>query len=196
MKSVKLFGVAGLTLLAAIHLDARPATAADTYVIDPVHTTIGFAANRRGLANIVGRFREFEGTIVFDEADISQSKVSVTIKADSIVTGFGPRDQDFRSPNFFNAKEFPEIKFTSTKITKTGAKTGTITGNLTLLGVTRPITLDATFNRTVVDRRLNKTHVGFTATASFDRRDFGMNRFARPDGPPVKLTFEIVADKQ
>ena len=187
-------GIAALGVLAFFRFDIADSEAAETYKIDLAHTTIGFSILRQGYNNLIGGFRDFSGTIVFDEKNVSDSKVEVTIKTASFYSGWGPRDKDLRSPNFFNVQEFPEMKFTSTKIVKTGDKTGTMVGNLTLLGVTKPVTLAAKFNRRGSSK--NKTFSGFSATGILDRTQWGMDRFAKFVGPQVKLTIEVLALKQ
>ena len=139
-----------ISILAALTIflaGPQGATAQDKYVLDKSHSVIGFSIMRFGYSKITGRFIEFSGSFVFDEANISNSKVSTKIGTASIYSGWPARDKHLRSPGFFNVKEFPEMTFTSTKVEKTGAKTGKITGNLTMLGVTKPVTLDVTFFR-------------------------------------------------
>ncbi len=187
-------GIAALAVLALFRFDIAHSEAAETFKIDLAHTTIGFSIMRQGYNNLVGGFRDFSGSIVFDEKTVSNSKLEVTIKTASFYSGWGPRDKDLRSPNFFNVQEFPEMKFTSTKITKTGDKTGTIVGNLTLLGVTKPVTLAVKFNRRGSSK--DKVFTGFSATGTIDRTQWGMDRFAKYVGPQVKLTIEVLALKQ
>jgi len=175
-------------------LASTPTLAADSYKIDAKHTTIGFTIMRQGYNKLVGGFRDFAGTISFDEANVANSKVSVDIKTGSFYSGFAARDKDLRSQNFFKVAEFPDMKFTSTKVEKTGAKTGKITGNLTLLGVTKPVTLDVKFNRK--GARKGTTFTGFSATGALVRTDWGMNRYAKFVGPQVNLFIEVLAVKQ
>lgn len=139
------FVAAGALVVAASGLG--PVTAAEVYVLDQKHTYITFIHDRMGYTNILGRFDRYEGEIVFDEEDLANSSVSVTIFTNSLSTGYARRDEDLIGPNFFNAKEFPEITFKSTKVVATGPKTGKITGDLTLLGVTKPVTLDVTLQQ-------------------------------------------------
>jgi polyisoprenoid-binding protein YceI len=135
---------------AALALSAGPqgaisAHAAD-YTIDPSHTHILFMVNHLGLSNMIGLFTDMAGTFSFDPAHVEASKVKVTIKTASISTQFSPRDADLKGADWFNVTEFPEMTFTGTSFSKTDDHTGAITGNLTLLGVTKPVTLHVTFN--------------------------------------------------
>ena len=195
MQFLKMFGITVLVVLAFFRFDMADLKAADKYTINLANSTVGFSIMRMGLNNLTGRFKEFSGSILFDEQNVSNSKVEVTIKTASFDSGFDARDKDLRSPNFFNVFEFPEMKFVSTKIVKTGENTGTITGNLTLLGVTKPVTLKTKFNRTSIHPRNKKTYSGFSATGTLDRTDWGMNRLAKFVGPQVNLIIEVLAEK-
>jgi len=187
-------------LLAAIVLPMTlvnaTAQAADKFVFDKAHTQIGFSILRAGFSNISGWFRKFDGSVVFDPDNVANSVVKATVMTSSIDSGFEARDKHLRSPSFFNVKEFPEMTFASTKIEKTGANTGKMTGNLTMLGVTRPVMLDVTFNKMGVHPRNKKTYAGFSATGMLDRTAFGM-KFAAPFiSPKVMMRIEVLAEKE
>ena len=162
------------TAILALSQSPAPLLAAETYTLDKAHTQIRFAITRGGWTEIAGWFKEFEGTISFEEADVSNSKISATIRTGSLDTGWDARNKHLRSPAFFNAKELPEMTFTSTKIEKTGPITGRMTGTLTLLGKTNPVTMDIKFNRKAAHPRIKKTFVGFTAIGTLKRSDYGM----------------------
>lgn len=196
MQLLKMFGITVLVVLAYFRFDIADLEAAEKYKIDRPHTTIGFNIMRLGYNKLIGRFNEFSGSIMFDEQNVSNSKVEVTIKTASFDSGWGARDKDLRSPNFFNVLEFPEMKFVSTKIVKTGENTGTITGNLTLLGVTKSVTLKTKFNRKAIHPRNKKTYTGFSATGTINRTDWGMNRLAKFVGPQVNIVIEVLAERQ
>ncbi|MFP6734610.1 MAG: YceI family protein [Rhodospirillales bacterium] len=192
MYYTKFIAIAGAALLGLSQIPA-PLLAAETYTLDKAHTQIRFAITRGGWTEIAGWFKEFDGTISFDEAEVSNSKISVSIRTGSLDTGWDARDKFLRSPAFFNAKELPEMTFTSTKIEKTGPKTGRMTGNLTLLGKTNPVTLDIKFNRKAAHPRIKKTFVGFTAIGILKRSDYGM-RFLLPGiGDGVRIRMEALA---
>ena len=175
---------------------SAPSAAADKFVLDKPHTQILFSIDRGGWTRISGWFEKFDGEVMFDQADVSKSKVTAKIMAESVNTGFAARDRHLRNPDFFNAKEFPEITFESTSITKTGEKTGKMTGDLTLLGVTKPVTLDVTFNRLAASRRNNRTYAGFTATGRINRGDYGMGFGLRFISPVVDIRIEALTVKQ
>jgi len=156
-----------------------------------------FKVSHFGWSNNWGRFNDVSGSIDFDKADVTKSKVSITIKTASIDTNHGKRDAHLRSPDFFNAKEFPEMKFVSTKIDKTGDKTANVTGNLTLLGVTKPVTLSVTWNKEGPHfRNKDKIHTGFSATGTIKRSDFGMKKFVPAIGDTITIFLDIEAVKQ
>ncbi|NQV56548.1 MAG: polyisoprenoid-binding protein [Rhodospirillales bacterium] len=173
-----------------------PANAAETYALDKAHTQIRFAITRGGWTEIAGWFKKFDGTITFDEANVSNSKVDVTIQTESLDTGWEARDKHLRSPAFFNAKEMPTMSFTTSKIEKTGAKTGRMTGNLTLLGVIKPVTLDIKFNRKSVHPRNKMTFAGFTATGTLKRSDYGMKFLLPTVGDEVRIHIEALASRK
>jgi polyisoprenoid-binding protein YceI len=161
-------------LLCALALLAPAATAvAASFEIDPVHTSVVFKVNHLGVTNVYGRFREVAGTVVLDEADPAKSQVSITIPADSVDTNVEKRDTHLRGPDFLSAKEFPNIRFQSTKVEKTGDATWRITGDLALHGVTRPVTADFTYFGKAKDAQ-GKTKAGGEATFSVRRSEFGV----------------------
>ncbi len=171
-----------------------PATqAGDIYLLDKPHTQIIFSVNRLGLTRLSGSFEKIDGIIDFDEVNVENSSVVVTIETGSLKTGFMPRDKHFSSPDFFNAKEFPTATFKSTKVEKTGINMGKITGDLTLLGVTKPIVLNARFNRKMTDPRKKKTFVGFSATGEFKRSDYGMKFLLGTGTDEVRIAIEALA---
>ena len=106
--------------------------AADTYIIDPAHTSFGFTVKHMMISNVPGEFDKFDGQIIYDPADLANSKAQVTIDVSSIKTRIDQRDAHLKSPDFFDVAKFPTITFVSTKFTSTA-----ITGNLTMKGVTK-----------------------------------------------------------
>lgn len=177
---------------AAIAPATTPAVAAETFKVDPAHAFVLFKIDHFGWSKNFGRFNDVSGTFTIDEANPGNSKVEVVIKAASIDTAHEKRDNHLRSADFFNAKEFPEIKFVSTKIEKTGDRTGKITGNLTMLGVTKPITFDFTWNKkTPHFRNKNRIHTGFSAQVSLKRSDWGMKKFIPAIADQLTLFLEI-----
>jgi polyisoprenoid-binding protein YceI len=188
MRRTLLAATAALALSAGLQ-GATSASAAD-YTIDPSHTHILFMVNHLGLSNMIGLFTDMAGNFSFDPAHIDSSKVKVTIKTASISTQFGPRDTDLKGADWFNVTEFPEMTFTGVGYSKTDDHTGTVTGNLTLLGVTKPVTLHVTFNNAGLRASDKKQAAGFSATGKIKRSDFGMKTFIPYIGDDVSLIIE------
>lgn len=187
-------------IVAALVLSTAPvvAFAADTYVLDPQHTWIGFSIPHAGWANALGKFATATGEVTIDRDDLSKSSVSVSIDVASLDTNSEQRDRDLLGPDFFNSVEFPTIDFVSTAVEVTGDNTAKVTGDLTLIGVTNPVTLDVTFNgESPLPWDANVLKSGFSATGSFKPGDFGMTKVpAFGLGPDVNLMIEVEAIKQ
>ncbi|MEM9105740.1 MAG: YceI family protein [Pseudomonadota bacterium] len=167
------------------------AMAADTYEIDETHTAIVFLVDHLGYSNTIGRFNDFSGSFDFDPDNVENSKIDFVIDAASVDTNHGPRDDHLRSPDFLNVDEFPEITFTSTSVEKTGDNTGKVTGDMTLLGTTKPVTLDITLNKVAPNPRSGVMIAGFSARGQLDRSDFGMTFGQGGIGDVLDLFIEV-----
>jgi len=167
------------------------AAAAERYRIDPEHTTVLFMTEHYGLSRMIGRFNRIEGNFVLDRENPSASSVAFGIDAGSIDTNHSERDAHLRSPDFFNVAEFPHMIFRSTEIEVTGPDTARVTGDFTLLGVTRPVTMAVTFNGTRQDPfDPGITRAGFSARGTLRRSDFGMTYELDLIGDTVDLVVE------
>jgi len=190
----------GKSIFAACWLSiALPITsfAADTFALDPAHTQTIFTINHLGFSTITGGVRDIKGTLIFDTQNIERSSVDVTMRADSIDTGFPARDEALRGAMFFNVATFPTMTFKSTHIKKTGATTSEILGDFTLLGITKPLTLKVTFNRMAQDTTgTNVFKAGFTGTTMLKRSDFGMKAYVPYVGDEVNITINFEGIKQ
>jgi len=143
-----------------------------TWTLDPAHTTVEFVAKHMMITTVKGRFAEFVGTIVADDARLEDSTVEVTMQAASLDTRSEQRDAHLRSPDFLDVEHYPEVTFRSTGLR--GSKDSfELTGDLTIRGVTRPITLDVTFEGEGKDP-WGGVRASFSAHGKFDRRDFGL----------------------
>jgi polyisoprenoid-binding protein YceI len=187
-----------LALLSAL-LIAHSAFAADTYVFDKLHSTVGFQI-RHLFSKVPGKFGDFSGQIQLDEANPEQSSVEVTIKTASIDTGVKMRDDDLRSPNFFDAKKYPEITFKSSAVKKTGENTADVTGNLTMHGVTKEVVLKVELLGKGAGPK-NSTVSGWDASTALKRSDFGLNwnqviEGTQMVGDDVQIELHIEADKK
>lgn len=145
------------------------------YTLDPDHLTIAFLVTHVGFAKTLGIFREAEGSFVFDEDAPAVSEIDVVIAAASVDTGHRARDEHLRSDQFLDAKRHPEITFRGTAARQTGPRTGTVSGDLTIRGVTRPVTLDVKWNKSGRYPFGDEHYaVGISARTTVARSDFGM----------------------
>jgi polyisoprenoid-binding protein YceI len=188
-----------LTCLSAL-LVIQSASAADTFAIDKAHSSIGFQV-RHLFSNVPGKFDDFSGTLVFDEASPEQSSVEVTIKTASIDTGVKMRDEDLRSPNFFDAAKFPQTTFKSTSVKKTGDNTFDVTGDLTMHGVTKEVVLKAELIGKGAGMKPGSILIGWDGTTAIKRGEFGLawNKVIEGTqvvGDDVKIELHIEADKK
>jgi polyisoprenoid-binding protein YceI len=184
-----------VVLLLPVAAAAEPAV----YKVDAAHSGVGFSI-RHFVSNVSGRFREFEGTIKYDKASPAASSVEFTVKSASIDTANGDRDEHLRSPDFFEVAKHPGWSFTSTKVAAKDADTLEVTGNLTIKGVTKQVTIPVEVLGTVATPRGEKA--GFEASFTVNRKDYGItwNRLLDAGGAvlgdDVKITITIEADRQ
>jgi polyisoprenoid-binding protein YceI len=171
-----------------------------TWTVDPAHSKVGFGVKHMGIATVRGEFTDFEGILEIGE-DLSSAKVYGTVKAQSVDTNESQRDEHLRSPDFFDAAQFPELRFESTSIEALDDEEFRITGQLTIHGVTNEIVLHAEVQGTDVDPWGNE-RVGLEVTGQLSRGDYGM-KFNQAlgsgnvlVGDKVKLALDISAVKQ
>lgn len=180
-----------LALAAALPLHAL---AADNYTIDSPHTYPHFSISHLGFSTMQGRFDKTSGKVTLDRSAKTGS-VEIAIESASISTGFAKRDEHLRGPDFFISEEFPSINFKSTAIRFNGDTPASVDGNLTLLGVSKPVTLKIDSFNCGTNPMSKKDTCGAAASAQIKRSDFGM-RYGLPGvGDDVKLVFEIEAIK-
>ncbi|AIG64334.1 polyisoprenoid-binding protein [Corynebacterium atypicum] len=158
------------------------------YAIDPAHTLIGFSVRHAMVTKVRGRFDDFEGSVEISAADGSAGKAQATIKATSVDTNDSDRDNHVRSADFFDVENYPEITFTSTEVSIEGGE-GTVTGDLTIKGTTKPVTLDVELVG-VEEDPFGNTRLGFEAKGTINRTDFGVDFQA-----PLKSGGMLVGEK-
>lgn len=172
------------------------AQAAETYTLDPYHTNLYWKANHFGFSNPSGKFGAVTGTVSLDEKNPAASVVDVTVNTGSVVTGIDLFNEHLRGANFFQSEKFPTAKFVSTKVDVTGKDMATVTGDLTLLGVTKPVTLNVTLNK-IGENPISKLKTaGFTATGVVKRSEFGINYALPGVSDDVQLTIDAEANIQ
>ena len=173
-----------IVAVTALLLWAGTAQAApEEFEIDPEHFSIAFMIRHAGLFDMVGLFTEAEGEFTFDEDAVTISDIEIEIEADSVFTAHKKRDGHLRSGDFLNVREFPKITFVGTGSERTGDRTGRVTGDLTLLGVTRPVTLEVEFISSGPYMFSSRQYrVGINARARLKRSDFGMTYMVDNNG--------------
>ncbi|SMC26318.1 Polyisoprenoid-binding protein YceI [Andreprevotia lacus DSM 23236] len=167
-----------------------------TYAIDGSHTYSSFAINHFGFSTVVGRFDKTSGTVTLD-AEKKTGAADITIDAASLNSGWPARDKHVKSADFLDVEKFPSITFKSDKFTFDGDKLSKVDGNLTIHGVTKPVTLTVgTFKCVDSHPMMKKPWCGADATATIKRSDFGVSAYVPNVGDELKLTIEIEAGKQ
>lgn len=199
MSSIRIFlatgAIAGVMFASSF---AGPAAvtgpvAANTYKIDTVHSSVVFKAKHQNVSWGFGRFNDVSGTITYDETKPESSKVDVTIKTESVDTANGKRDGHLKSPDFFDAKQFPTATFVS-KSVKSKEKKLAVTGDLTIRGVTKSITIDVEVTGLAKDGQGGEL-AGFYTEFTIQRSDFGVNYGQGGIGNDVTLMLGIEAAK-
>ena len=178
-------------LLSSVGLSAH----ADTFKIDPVHSSIVFSIKHLGVSDFYGRFNDLSGQVVFDKADPSKSSVEINIQVESVDTKNEKRDQHLKSPDFFNAKQFPMIVFKSTSVEGSG-DSYKVTGDLNLHGVTKPLTLEIKRGPEGPGMGEGEISGGGTTHFTVKRSDFGMDFMQGPLGDEVTVFLSLEGVKQ
>ncbi|MBA1145582.1 polyisoprenoid-binding protein [Ectothiorhodospiraceae bacterium WFHF3C12] len=186
-----IFAGFALALLAAPGL----AAAADTYKIDSSHTYPNFTVSHLGFSTMHGRFNETTGTIVMDREG-GDSAVDITIQTASIDTGHDKRDEHLRSADFFNVSEYPTITYKSENVYFQGEDSATVTGNLTMLGTTKRVTLHVNSINCGEHPMSGDQVCGFNAITTVKRSDFGMTKFVPAISDEIDIRIEAEAVRQ
>jgi len=184
-------------LVAVLALASGAAFAAEPYQIDPNHTQVEYTYSHFGFSHITGRLNNVEGDFLFDAKDPAKSSIQVSIPIDTISVGVPDLDKELVSPAFFDAAKFPTATFQSTAVTSTGANKLAVAGDLTIHGVTKPVTLDVTVNKIGMHPMRGVAAAGFDATATIKRSDFGVALYVpnMSDEVTLHITMEAFAPK-
>lgn len=182
---------------AAVMLSAGTGDAAD-WKIDRTHSSIGFTVRHMMVSKVPGTFAEFAGNVVAEpsadgQLDLAKAQVSITVKSASIDTENANRDDHLRSADFFDAANFPELTFVSTKVAPGEGGKFQLVGNLTARGVTKEVTFDCEFNGMITDPRGN-LKAGFSARGSINRQDFGISWSKLMDNGGVVVSDNVDID--
>ena len=161
--------------------------AAGTYKLDPTHTDVLVQWSHMGFSNPSAHFGNAEGTLVYDATDVTKSTVEVTLPLSGLNSFTAKFDEHLRSADFFDAAKFPTATFKSTKVEAAGTNKLTVTGDLTVKGTTKPVTLDVTINGAGEHPMAKVPSVGFDATTTLKRSDFGVGAYAPAVSDEVKV---------
>ncbi|BDW96416.1 polyisoprenoid-binding protein [Thalassospira tepidiphila] len=178
---------ATLAVVAGLSGAAFSAQAADTYKLDPTHTSVLFIVNHLGFSDYQGRFNGVTGELTLDREDPSASSATITIDLNQIDSGVEALDNHMKTADFFNVEEFPTATFTSTSVELVGDNAATVTGDLTLLGETKPLVLDVTLSGEGTHPMTGDEVVGFSADGVVTRTDYGMDFLVPGVGDEVTL---------
>ena len=171
---------------------------AGTYVLDASHTEVGFVARHAMVTKVRGSFNDFDGSGYFDAENPSASHLQLTIQAASIDTRNADRDGHLKSNDFFDMETYPTITFASTAVEQVDAENYRVTGDLTIKGVTKPVTVDFEYTGSAVDP-YNNTRIGLEGKTTVNRKDWGVNWNAALEAggvlvsEKVTLEFEVSA---
>ena len=181
-------------LLTSLFAAAFPALGAETFKIDPVHSSVLFGIKHLGVTDFYAFFKDISGTVTIDRADPTKSSVELTVPVESLDSRNPKRDQHLKSPDFFNAKQFPTLSFKSNKVEGTG-NLYKISGDFTLHGVTKPITIE--FKKGAEAKGMEGEMRGGGETRfTIKRSDYGMTFMQGPLGDEVNIIVSVEGIKQ
>lgn len=188
--------ILGFVLIAGMSGNPSPAaSSAEEYKIDNVHSSVLFRIKHFDVSYFHGRFNRISGSVMFDKDNPENCSLEATVRVKSLDTNSSNRDRHLKSAEFFDAKKFPLLSFKSTAFKKAGSNSYQVSGDLTLHGVTRPITIPLEHTGSGPDA-WGGFRVGFESTFTFKRSDFGMDGALRAVGDEVRLTISIEAVRQ
>ena len=196
IRTIALSLIAATLIPAMASAQTTPPVPAGTYAVESHHTLAMFAINHFGFNEFYGTIPNATGTLTLDPANASADRLDISLPVAGLSTTNSVLDGELKDPTWLDAAKFPEIHFTATKVTQTGARTAHIDGNLTLHGVTRPIALDATFGGAGTNPMDKAFTVGFSATGVIKRSDFGVAKYVPLVSDDVKLTISAAFEKR
>jgi len=177
----------GLSLMA----EAMPAQAADTFTVDPVHSSVVFRIKHLNLVHISGRFGQYSGSFAFDDKNPADCKLEMEVKIDSIDTANADRDKHLKADDYFDAAKFPTMRFKATRMKASDATHYEVTGDLTIHGVTKAVTVKLERLGTIKDPRTGKPRTGWETSFTIQRSDFGMKTALPAIGDQVRISLAI-----
>ena len=193
MKTILAAPLAAAALAASTALATAEPT---TYNLDPSHSQVLFSYDHLGYSTTYGMFSGFEGTVTLDEENPENSAIEITIPVDSMITGWDARTDHFLSEDFFKIGDAPAATFTTTSVEPTGDMTANITGDLTMNGVTKEVTLEAEVNKIGPSPITQVPTAGLSARGTVTRSDFNLGAFAPAVSDEVQLMIELEATNE
>jgi polyisoprenoid-binding protein YceI len=182
MRALRYVALAGLLATAG-----TAAAAPVTYKLDPGHTMVLFSWNHFGFSNPTANLNQVDGTLVYDEAAPTKATVEVTLPLSGLDTFVPKLDEHLKSKDFLDAATYPTVTFKSTKVTSAGKDKLKVVGDLTVHGVTKPVTLDVTVNKVGPHPMMKVQTAGFDATATIKRSDFGVGAYVPNVSDEIKI---------
>ena len=176
--------------LVALTFSITAVAQSNVWQLDPAHSSAQFAVRHMGISTVRGTFTKLSGSAHYVAADAKNNSVEITIEPASVDTRVEMRDNDLRSDHFFDVQKYPTMTFRSTKVESAGADKLRITGDLTIRGVTKPVTLDVEGPSKPINDGQGHLHMGVSATGILDRTDFGMTGYQVVVGNEIKLTID------
>ena len=184
------------TALAQVASHEPSQVEAGSYAVDPAHTQVGFGVSHMGFTTYYGHFADASGTLELTPKNPAGSKLSVSVPTASVSTTSDKLDGELKGDQWFDAAKYPTITFASTQIVASGRGEAKVTGNLTMHGVTRPVTFDAKFVGAGTNPLDKKYTVGFAITGLVNRSDFGVKTYVPLIGDEVAITISGAFEKQ
>jgi polyisoprenoid-binding protein YceI len=188
---VSIFNVVLVLMLTLSAVAQTQTSEAQTWNIDPAHTAAQFSVRHLGISTVRGSFTKVGGSIQYDPSNPAKTTIDATIDAASVDTRVEMRDNDLRSPNFFDAAKYPTLTFKSKRVETAGAGKLKVTGDLTIHGVTKEVTLDVDGPSAAVKDSHGNQHMGASATTTINRKDFGVNGAGTAVGDDVPITIDM-----
>lgn len=185
-----------LTLAGSLVVTLPLIAETETWQIDPNHSSAQFAVRHMAISTVRGAFTKVSGTVQYDSADVSKSSVDVSIDAASVDTRVDRRDNDLRSPNFFDVAKYPTLTFKSKHVESGGQGKLKITGDLTIHGTTKEVVLDVDGPTEPMKDPRGNMHMGASGTTKVNRKDFGVSGASGMVGDDIAITIDVEMVKQ
>lgn len=189
-KSLLISSILSITTMASAALPTQ-------WQLDNSHTRVGFSVDHMGFSTVMGHFSDVDGTVKFDLKNPNQTQLNFVIDTDSIDTAWAARDKHLKTEEFFNVKKYPTMSFKSTQVNFVNPQQAKVTGDFTLLGQTKPLTLNLTLNKIDNSPLTKEPVVGFRATGTIDRAAYGMTAYSAgiTTNVPIQIDGELVEKK-